>query len=72
MFPLLGVAAPPVPGSALFWYNLRRSGQADHRTVHASCPVLLGAKSSECCSVGTKTETGVGMNHLHLIPQIWD
>ncbi|XP_043205394.1 prolyl 4-hydroxylase subunit alpha-2-like [Amphibalanus amphitrite] len=45
VFPLLGVAAPPVPGSALFWFNLRRSGLADSRTVHASCPVLLGAKS---------------------------
>ena len=47
VFPLLGVAAPPSPGSALFWYNLRRSGRPDYRTVHASCPVLLGAKSGE-------------------------
>ena len=57
VFPLLGVAAPPSAGSALFWYNLRRSGRPDHRTVHASCPVLLGAKTSECRNTRS---TGVG------------
>nr|CAD2173968.1 unnamed protein product [Meloidogyne enterolobii] len=29
---------------ALFWYNLWRNGDRDLRTMHASCPVLLGEK----------------------------
>lgn len=30
--------------SALFWYNLLRSGDGDMRTRHAACPVLIGSK----------------------------
>lgn len=30
--------------SALFWYNLARNGEGDHRTQHAACPVLVGVK----------------------------
>ncbi|XP_066962228.1 prolyl 4-hydroxylase subunit alpha-1-like [Macrobrachium rosenbergii] len=44
VFPTLGVAVPARRGSALFWFNLKRSGEGDYRTVHASCPVLLGEK----------------------------
>ncbi|KAL8559587.1 hypothetical protein ACOMHN_018750 [Nucella lapillus] len=31
-------------GTAVLWYNLKRSGHADVRTVHAGCPVLYGDK----------------------------
>ena len=47
VFPTLGVKAEARRGSALFWFNLKRNGQGDYRTVHASCPVLLGQKWSK-------------------------
>ncbi|XP_034166916.1 prolyl 4-hydroxylase subunit alpha-2 isoform X5 [Pangasianodon hypophthalmus] len=31
-------------GTAVFWYNLFRSGEGDYRTRHAACPVLVGSK----------------------------
>ncbi|CAB1352975.1 unnamed protein product [Coregonus sp. 'balchen'] len=31
-------------GTAVFWYNLFRSGAGDYRTRHAACPVLVGSK----------------------------
>ncbi|VDN52867.1 unnamed protein product [Dracunculus medinensis] len=34
----------PSKNSALFWYNLARNGEGDHRTQHAACPVLVGVK----------------------------
>ncbi|XP_076447163.1 prolyl 4-hydroxylase subunit alpha-2-like [Babylonia areolata] len=43
-FPLLGAAIRPQKGTAVLWYNLKRSGQGDVRTVHAGCPVLYGDK----------------------------
>ncbi|XP_042231301.1 prolyl 4-hydroxylase subunit alpha-2-like [Homarus americanus] len=44
VFPMLGVEVPARRGSALFWFNIKRSGQGDYRTLHAACPVLLGEK----------------------------
>lgn len=44
VFPTVGIAVPAKRGSALFWFNLKRSGEGDYRTLHASCPVLLGEK----------------------------
>ncbi|XP_045111917.1 prolyl 4-hydroxylase subunit alpha-2-like [Portunus trituberculatus] len=44
VFPTLGVEVAARRGSALFWFNLKRNGRGDYRTVHASCPVLLGEK----------------------------
>ncbi|KAK4317544.1 hypothetical protein Pmani_011388 [Petrolisthes manimaculis] len=44
VFPMLGIGVPARAGSALFWFNLKRSGKGDYRTVHAACPVLLGEK----------------------------
>ncbi|KAL7645283.1 UNVERIFIED_CONTAM: hypothetical protein RMT77_003669 [Armadillidium vulgare] len=44
VFPTLGVRVPPEKGAVLFWFNLKRNGEGDYRTVHASCPVLLGQK----------------------------
>ena len=43
-FPRLGVAVPPKKGSAVFWYNLKRSGRSDMNMLHGACPVLLGSK----------------------------
>ncbi|CAB3409489.1 unnamed protein product [Caenorhabditis bovis] len=44
VFNHLGTAVFPTKNDALFWYNLRRSGEGDLRTRHAACPVLLGVK----------------------------
>ncbi|XP_071542092.1 prolyl 4-hydroxylase subunit alpha-1-like [Panulirus ornatus] len=44
VFPMLGVEVPARRGSALFWFNMKRSGKGDYRTLHAACPVLLGEK----------------------------
>ena len=43
-FPRLGVAVPPVRGSAVFWHNIKRSGRSDMAMLHGGCPVLLGSK----------------------------
>nr|CAD2185390.1 unnamed protein product [Meloidogyne enterolobii] len=40
----LGMGVAPSIHDALFWYNLRRSGDGDLRTRHAACPVLTGVK----------------------------
>jgi prolyl 4-hydroxylase len=29
---------------AIFWYNLKSSGDGDYNTLHAGCPVLSGSK----------------------------
>lgn len=34
-------------GTAVFWYNLFKSGEGDYRTRHAACPVLVGNKWGE-------------------------
>ncbi|XP_021343234.1 prolyl 4-hydroxylase subunit alpha-1-like [Mizuhopecten yessoensis] len=44
VFPILNLKIFPIKGSAVFWYNLLPSGVIDERTMHASCPVLLGTK----------------------------
>ncbi|CAM1291323.1 P4HA2 (predicted) [Pycnogonum litorale] len=44
VFPILGIGYKPEKGSALFWYNLRRNGEGDPRTIHAACPILSGTK----------------------------
>lgn len=43
-FPRAGIAVEPKKGSAAFWWNLKRNGNADHMTLHGACPVLLGSK----------------------------
>ena len=47
VFPRLGASVWPSKGSAVFWYNLRRSGKPYLYTVHGGCPVVLGSKWSE-------------------------
>jgi prolyl 4-hydroxylase len=44
VFPVLGTAVWPKRGSAVFWYNLHKSGEGDLLTRHAACPVLVGSK----------------------------
>ncbi|KAK3895508.1 hypothetical protein Pcinc_000747 [Petrolisthes cinctipes] len=43
-FPNAGVSAPPVRGSAVFWYNTKLNGQPNHQSLHGGCPVLMGEK----------------------------
>ncbi|XP_073426105.1 prolyl 4-hydroxylase subunit alpha-2 isoform X3 [Dendrobates tinctorius] len=44
VFPDFGAAIYPRKGTAVFWYNLFKSGEGDYRTRHAACPVLVGSK----------------------------
>ncbi|XP_016393887.1 prolyl 4-hydroxylase subunit alpha-2-like isoform X1 [Sinocyclocheilus rhinocerous] len=44
VFPDFGAAFWPRKGTAVFWYNLFKSGEGDYRTRHAACPVLVGSK----------------------------
>ncbi|KAG1660315.1 Prolyl 4-hydroxylase subunit alpha-2 [Nymphon striatum] len=47
VFPVLKIGVQPKKGSALFWYNLKKSGDGDPQTVHAACPILSGTKWSK-------------------------
>ncbi|XP_073680273.1 prolyl 4-hydroxylase subunit alpha-2 isoform X1 [Garra rufa] len=44
VFPDFGAVIWPRKGTAVFWYNLFKSGEGDYRTRHAACPVLVGSK----------------------------
>lgn len=44
VFPEVNVTVNPVKGAAALWYNMKRSGEGDSRTLHAGCPVVLGQK----------------------------
>lgn len=38
------IAVPPIKNGAVFWYNLKPSGESDDSTRHAACPILVGQK----------------------------
>lgn len=44
VFPKINIAVEAKRRAAAFWYNLHASGEGDHLTRHAACPVLFGAK----------------------------
>lgn len=44
VFPRLKIALFPTKNDAVFWYNLKKSGEGDMITRHAACPVLAGIK----------------------------
>ncbi len=46
-FPRIGVSVAPVAGTAVFWYNLMKSGAPDRDTLHGACPILYGTKWGE-------------------------
>ena len=47
VFPRAGVTIWPKKGSAVFWWNIFRSGVGDEDTKHGACPVLHGSKWSK-------------------------
>jgi len=44
VFPRLGVAAEPVKGSLLFWFNAKGDGEVEPLSLHGGCPVIFGHK----------------------------
>ena len=44
VFQKKGISLWPKKGSAVIWYNLKKSGEGDLNTRHAACPVLAGTK----------------------------
>lgn len=44
VFPRIGAGVDATGGSAVFWYNLHKDGQADRATLHGACPILHGTK----------------------------
>lgn len=46
-FPYLSVNVKAEKGKLLYWENIHSGGDADYRTKHAGCPVVLGNKWSE-------------------------
>jgi len=38
------VAAEPVKGSLLFWFNEKRDGDVESLSLHGGCPVIFGQK----------------------------
>lgn len=44
VFPYLNVHVPAIKGSAIYWNNLKPSGESELATRHAGCPVLIGSK----------------------------
>lgn len=44
VFPRLNITVLPIKRSAVFWFNIRKNGFSDERTLHIGCPILLGSK----------------------------
>lgn len=58
VFPDIDVTVWPKKGSAVFWYNLYKSGEGDARMKHGACPVLVGSKWSKAIIVGPRWPDG--------------
>lgn len=43
-FPTAGVAVSPEKGAAVMWFNIKKNGYFNTKTLHGGCPVLLGEK----------------------------
>ncbi|XP_045104552.1 prolyl 4-hydroxylase subunit alpha-1-like isoform X3 [Portunus trituberculatus] len=43
-FPDANVAVAPEKGAAVLWYNLKKNGNCNTKSLHGGCPVLLGQK----------------------------
>ena len=63
------VAIKPTKGAAVFWNNLESTtGMPDGRTLHGSCPVLLGSKwVANKWIWETKKEICMSKDHIELI-----
>jgi prolyl 4-hydroxylase len=61
-FPIAGVAAVPVRGSTVVWYNLKLNGEQDRTTEHGACPVIMGQKlgSEYCTMLSLNTSIHIG------------
>lgn len=44
VFPRLNLTVEPTALSAVIWFNLKRNGFSDDKTLHTGCPILLGTK----------------------------
>ncbi|CAG7815688.1 unnamed protein product [Allacma fusca] len=42
VFPYLGIAAEPIKGTGVLWYNVLVNGSTDGSTIYRECPILLG------------------------------
>lgn len=40
----VGVRVTPELGMGVLWWNLRRNGEPDERTLHGACPLFAGEK----------------------------
>ena len=49
-FAQTGVHVTPKAGSAILWYNVLSSGEADEEMYHGGCPVIFGEKRGENCT----------------------
>ena len=50
-FPSVGVAARPIKGSVITWFNIRGDEAPDDFSHHGACPILLGRRAVAVASV---------------------
>ncbi|XP_041449989.1 prolyl 4-hydroxylase subunit alpha-2-like [Drosophila obscura] len=58
IFPLINITVFPRKGSALFWFNLFDDGEPDPRSLHSSCPVIVG-------------DRWILSKWIHMVPQMF-
>lgn len=57
-FDELGLKVKPVKGAALFWHNVKESGEPDPLTLHCGKPVLKGSKIALTCWIRERAFDG--------------